>query len=64
MNPHVRERLVQMASDDAATPEERELAGALLHGLDKGELKILTEVETGEPLFTLADEVPDATLPE
>jgi hypothetical protein len=57
-----RERLVQTSNDEAATPEERELAGALLCGLDQGELNILTAVETGEMLFTLADEATDAPL--
>jgi len=53
---NIRQRLVQMSSDDAATPEERELAGALLHGLDCGELMVATEAETGEMMFSLTEE--------
>lgn len=48
-----RARLEAMIHSDA-TPEEVELAETLLDAYDGGEIDILTDVATGELLFTLA----------
>jgi hypothetical protein len=39
---------------NASTPEEKELAQALLYGYDLGELKVLTDTATGGLLFAVA----------
>ena len=44
---------IQLHIDNAKTPEETELAKALLEGYDSGELMILTDTATGELLFAL-----------
>ena len=46
---------IQSFLDNANTPEEVELAEALLEGYDSGELEVLTDVATGETLFTLKE---------
>jgi len=46
---------IQSFLDNANTPEEVELAEALLEGYDSGELEVLTAVATGEALFTLKE---------
>ena len=38
---------------NASTPEEKELAQALLYGYDIGELKVLTNTATGSLLFAV-----------
>ena len=48
-------RLVAALLDNAKTPEEVELGEALLEGYDSGELEVLTDVATGETLFTLKE---------
>jgi len=47
---------IQSHIDNAKTPEEAELAIALLEGYDSGELMILTDTATGELLFALNEE--------
>ena len=44
---------IQSHIDNAKTPEEAELAKALLEGYNSGELMILTDTATGEMLFAL-----------
>lgn len=44
---------IQSFLDNAETPEETELAEALLEGYDSGELEVLTDTATGELLFAL-----------
>ena len=46
---------IQSFLDNANTPEEVELAEALLEGYDIGELEVLTDVAAGETLFTLKE---------
>tara|TARA_R110000824_G_scaffold234715_1_gene423341 strand:- start:73 stop:303 length:231 start_codon:yes stop_codon:yes gene_type:complete len=46
---------IQSFLDNAKTPEEVELGEALLEGYDSGELEVLTDVATGETLFTLKE---------
>jgi len=46
---------IQSHIDNAKTPEEVELAKALLEGYNSGELMILTNTATGEMLFALND---------
>ena len=38
----------------AGTPEEKELAEALLYGYNVGELEVLTDLATGDLLFNVA----------
>ena len=49
----VKRAKIQSYLDNATTPEEAELAEALLYGYDLGELKVLTNTATGELLFAL-----------
>jgi hypothetical protein len=44
---------LQSFLNNAKTSLEVELAAALLEGFDSGELEVLTDVATGETLFTL-----------
>jgi len=44
---------IQSFLDNAETPEETELAEALLEGYDSGELEVLTDTATGELFFAL-----------
>lgn len=46
---------IQSFLDNAKTPEEVELGEALLEGYDSGELDVLTDVATGNTLFTLKE---------
>ena len=46
---------IQSFLNDAKTPEETELAEALLEGYDSGEIDVLTDSTTGETLFTLKE---------
>ena len=46
---------IQSFLNDATTPEETELAEALLEGSDSGEIDVLTDSTTGETLFTLKE---------
>ena len=46
---------IQSFLNDAKTPEETELAEALLEGYDSGEIDVLTDSTTGEPLVTLKE---------
>jgi hypothetical protein len=46
---------IQFFLDNANTPEEVELAEALLEGYDSGVLEVLTDVATGETLFDLKE---------
>jgi len=46
---------IQSFLNNANTPEEVELAEALLEGYDCGELEVLTDVATGETLFDLKE---------
>ena len=46
---------IQSFLDNAETPEEAELAEALLEAYDTGEIDVLTDTATGETLFTLKE---------
>ena len=45
---------IQSHIDNAVTPEEAEIAAALLEGYDSGELMVITDIATGNLLFNLA----------
>ena len=46
---------IQSFLNNAETPEEVELAEALLEGYDNGAIEVLTDVATGETLFDLKE---------